>query len=449
MKLPILITLLLISTIGYAKNSPLKADTCDTLNNVVKPYVDSHMLQGQLLLAQDGEVLCQSVKGFTDHQQHQPITADSQFPIASLSKPMMATLLLKLEEKKILNLSLPIAHYLPSFRAPWANKVSLHHLLANRSGLPNHFMLPGWEQGQFQSSLPDSELLDIVAKMALSFEAGTDYQYSNLGWLLLGHVIETVTQKSLNENLQQHFFTPLNMEDSGLVYGANTTLVTGLRWGVNGHWSPQKPLNMQVFNAGAGIFSTALDISKFTAAIHQGNFINNVSSQKMFSTGTPYGWRLETLELNNGIEKQVHSYDGQLEGYSSLAVHVLEDNVTFILLTNTGMGIRHKNTLATDVLSVFYGADIPDRSKAKSLALHKGILNGEWTDTLAHLMQQPVNNMVDIALLYDLAQQLEWSGNLDKAIDLFKWLSVSLPDNVAIAEHIERLRLRSSSHTNS
>lgn len=413
--------------------------TCDKLEPALQPYIEQGIFQGNLLLAKDGKVLCLRSVGFADESNKTPISNTSRFPIASLSKPIVATLLLKLQENGTLDLQTTLDKYLPEFKAPWANQVTLHHLLTNRSGVPNHFLLPGWGTGRYQQTLPKSELLNEVARMELAFTPGTQYLYSNLGWLLLGEVVESATGKGLEENLQEHIFAPLSMQHTGLVYQTQTRLVTGLRWGKKGGWQPQNDLHMQVFNAAGGIYSTAEDLLRYLSALHQEDMLTPQSKRLMFSADSPYGWRIDTLALANKVEKQVHSYDGKLQGHSSLAYQVLEDNVSLIVLSNTGIGPVHKETLADDILRAFYSLPYPDRKDAPSLKLNRGLLDNQWASALNKIKSQAIEDPHTKVLLIDLAQQLAWSGNRLKAIDLYTWLMNNFPENHELKISLDRL----------
>lgn len=436
----LIIAALLVNPTAQAK--PLKNDmhTCNKIEPALQAYIEQGVFQGSLLLAKDGQVLCQRNVGFTDQNKRKPISNTTRFPIASLSKPIVATLILKLQEDGTIDLQKTVGEYLPEFKAPWSNQVTLHHLLTNRSGLPSHFSLSDWGTGKYQKTLPMHDLLNDIAQMELAFQPGTQQLYSNLGWLLLGEVVQRTTNKGLEKNLQEHIFSPSSMKFTGLVYKTQTTLVTGLRWGKEGGWQPQKDLHMQVFNVGGGLYSTADDLLRYINALHQGNILGPKSQQLMFSLESPYGWRIETLSLANKTQKQVHTYAGQLQGHSSIMYHIPNDNLSLIILSNTGMGIMHKLFFANDILNAFYGA-LPDSNTKDlpSLILNRSLLDNQWGNTLKRLKSKPIENPNTKKLLTDLAQQLEWSGNQLKAIDLYAWLIASFPEAHELKIRFNRL----------
>lgn len=415
-------------------------EICEDITPAWQAFAEHEMFQGTLLLAREGQVLCEWNRGTTGAGlQEQPIDQDSRFAIASLSKPIVASLLLRLQEIGVLDLQKSVAHYLPDFDAPWASQVTLHHLLANRSGLANHFALPGWGSGRYQQGMAPKALLAIIANMQLAFPPGSDYLYSNVGWLVLEAVVQKVTGKDLETNLQRHIFDPLNMGQSGLVGQSKDSVVTGLRFGANGGWRPQRNLNMQVFNGGAGIYASAFDLLRYTNALHQGQLLTAASRTQLFSVDTPYGWRSEPLELSDTVTLETHNYDGQLLGHSSLLYQIPDEGLTLILLSRTGMGFAHKKALATAILQAYYQLPFNRYQAAPSLLLQRSIVGNCWDKTFASVSQQPIENAENALLLHDLAQQLAWSGNEGKAIQLYAWLVRSFPDNQGLQQQLARL----------
>ena len=207
----------------------------------------------------------------------------------------------------------------------------------------------------------------------------------------------------------------------------------------NGGWKVEKPLHMQVFNAGAGVYATARDVLRYLDTLHRGNLLSARSKTQMFSPDSPYAWQIETLSLGSGKDKQVHSFDGQLKGYSSLVYQVLDDDLSVVLLANTGMGFEHKRAMADDILNAYYGTSATDKSDFPSLLLNSSLLDNTWTKTLSTLNSKPVEDISIAILLNDLARQLDWSGHPTKAIDLYAWLMESYPDSQGVQQRLVNL----------
>lgn len=423
----------------YAKPVMTVGQACKDITPAIAPFTDSGMFEGSLLLAKGDKVLCHLNQGLDRTPDATLDIANARFPIASLSKPVIATLALRLQELGVLQLNTTIDHYLADFNAPWANKVTLHHLLSNRSGLPGHFALPGWRTGRYKSDLPPGQILDDIANLSLAFEPGSQYLYGNLGWHLLGEIIEQATDTSLADNLRKHVFSPALMTNTGLVYKHTSPLVTGLKWSEEGSWQPQQDLNMQLFNVGAGLFTTPRDLLAYVHALHHGTLLSGESRLRMFDKDAPYGWRMQSLALSDATTRKAQTYDGQLLGHGSVLYRLPEDGVTLVILTRTNMGFAHKDALARDTLKAFYGLPYPDRNALPSLALHKGLLNHHWQEAVRQLNTLTRPSDAAAQLLSDLAQQLEWSGLTEKALDVFAFLAARFPGNQALFEKVNTL----------
>lgn len=451
-----LLLVMLICDVSSARAGRVDSHTvsrsraCDKLTSVVQPWVEHGVFQGNLLLTKQDKMICDISVGFSDAKKQHNILTDSRFAIASLSKPIVASLLLKLQEQGILDLQSSVGEYLVKLPASWKHRITLHHLLANRSGLPGHYRLPSWSTRKHQTGTSKEVLLDEIAGMSLEFPPGTDYLYTNLGWTLLVEVVESVTGKSFADNLHQHIFAPLKMRNSGtLVHDMSTllpptSLVDSLTWGKKGGWQQSKALNQQIFHGGAGIYSTSHDLARFLSAVHKTDWLSPQSKALMFSSDTPYAWYSENLSLSSEFEQQAISYNGQLQGFSSFVYHLPKEALSLVMLTNTGMGFAHKKALGDDILRAFYDLPLSKSSSSPSLTLNQSLLaddgvNEQWQSSLKSLTRDNAVDPLYVSLLHDLAQQLEWSGNHNKAIDVYAWLVRSAHDNPLVMKPFERL----------
>ncbi|MBE1300614.1 MAG: serine hydrolase [Alteromonadaceae bacterium] len=416
-----------------------EASFCKKLDEVTKPYVDHAVFYGELLIAKNNRVVCRYISKVSDYTPQNLVKKDLQYPIASLSKPIVAALVLKLQEIGVVDLDKPISFYLPGFTAPWASMVTLHHLLANTSGLPNHFTLPDWGSGRYRRQLPNQQLMELIANLTLNFTPGADYLYSNLGWLLIAKIVEEVTGKGLQDNLQTHLFQPLSMMQSGVVTSNNKELVGGFRWAQQGGWQPHKTLHTQVFQGGAGLYASASDLQSFVHAIHGEKLLSPASHAMLFSSQQPLGWRVEYHELSPDVFTTRHSYDGQLDGHSSLVYYFPEEELSLILLANNGIGFRQKQALADDVIATYHQLPVPIRSDLPSFHLQKSLITNTWHETLEKVTRKNIESLESAQLILELARQLRWSEHPEKAVDLFNWLVESFPDAKGIRAEFEEL----------
>lgn len=165
----------------------------------------------------DDEVVKIASYGYQDAVRKVPVTADSVFRVGSITKPMTAMVVLKLRDEGKLTLDAPAQRYLPELSglqkpAKDARLPTIRHLLTHTSGLPREVRTVDDTNDEGTS---EQALLKALRGLALEFEPGSRYQYSNLGFTLLGLIIARVTQTSYREAMQAHLFEPLGLTSAG------------------------------------------------------------------------------------------------------------------------------------------------------------------------------------------------------------------------------------------
>lgn len=165
-------------------------------------------------VARNGVILWEEGFGFEDPARTRPATAHSLYNIASITKPITATAVLKLVEGGAVSLDAPIDRYLGETKlthfpgdpvGPTVRQVLMH-----RSGLPDHWEV--WDMDQLATRPPFDETIRRYGFGA--WPAGTHYQYSNLGYGVLGDVIHRVSGRSYADYLRSVVFQPLKMRDA-------------------------------------------------------------------------------------------------------------------------------------------------------------------------------------------------------------------------------------------
>ncbi len=193
------------------------------------------------------------------------MTADTVFDMASLTKPMatVASAFVLIEQGK-LRLSEKVAHYWPEFGANKKNSVTVEHLLLHTSGLTADNALSDYKNGK-------TEAMKRIAAQSLEAEPGTRFRYSDVGFIVLGELIERISGKPLDEFARTHVFEPLGMRDT--MYRPTDQLKmrcapTAKR---DGHWlvgevHDPRSAAMGGVAGHAGLFSTADDLARYALA---------------------------------------------------------------------------------------------------------------------------------------------------------------------------------------
>ena len=181
----------------------------------------------------DGRLVYVGTLGTRDIETHQPVTPDTVFRIASMSKAFTALAILRLSEAGRLSLDAPVDRYIPearTWRYPTSNspKVRVRDLLGHTSGLgPDD----PWSDRQQPMSEP---AFTALLRKGLSFNAppGTKYEYSSLGYALLGRIVTRLSGERYDRYIEKLLMRPLGMGSSGYEIAdvpANR-LAVGYRW---------------------------------------------------------------------------------------------------------------------------------------------------------------------------------------------------------------------------
>lgn len=396
------------------------------IKKIVDSYVSNHAFGGGVILvAKAGGIIYEEAYGLADRSESQPVMTKNSFQIASLSKPMTAVLMLKLEEQGKLKLDSTLADYFPEFNNTVGKKITLHHLLSHTSGIPNHFVIDGWFNSDFHRKTSEQIFVNLIAKKSPVFEPGEDYLYSNLGYFLLGKIIEKATGESYSTSMQKHIFAPLNMTQSGVALGFQfySNNVKGYQWKNGGGYREQAAKNMSLFGAGAGIFTSAEDLHRFDLALYGDELLKDKSKSRMFDPQHPYSWRVGRIPITQELKVNVHTYDGKFDGYSAMITRFIDDKHSIILLSNTGISYFLKEQLTYDIAAVLYDQEVPDRKNDATLTLIKGIVSGEFNEKFNDLKSG--NNHLDFnqQSLSSLAFELLWSNIADNSLQLFSFIS--------------------------
>ena len=257
---------------------------------LVQPEADAGLLSGTLLIAQSDRILIRRHYGFANWEQRVPVSPNSRFAIASITKPMTAAIAEMLATEGRLDLDAPVRRYIPEFpRGPKGTDPTLRQLLDHKAGVPHRVTEPVDET---QRLLP-AAIVERIKTRGLLFEPGTDTLYSSAGYTALARAIELVEQKAFASVLAERIFKPAGM--TGATDETSQQLMPGrvmpYRFSVDGARlvvasAPYKDMS---FLTGAGsVYATAEDLLHLAAAMRAGTLGKTAQAQVTSTDGT---WR--------------------------------------------------------------------------------------------------------------------------------------------------------------
>ena len=199
----------------------LAQDNISRMDQIVQAYTDSKQFMGSVLVARDGTALLSKGYGSADLEWSVPNSPTTKFRLGSVTKQFTAACVLLLEERGKLKVDDPVKRYMPDAPAAW-DKITIFNLLTHTSGIPGFTEFADYASTQAIATTPD-KLVARFRDRPLEFQPGENWKYSNSGYVLLGYLIEKISQESYSQFVQENIFNPLGMKDSG--YDSNSAIV--------------------------------------------------------------------------------------------------------------------------------------------------------------------------------------------------------------------------------
>src|SRR5690606_21920509 len=206
---------------------------------------DNHLPGISFGIVADGQLVYKNSYGYTDIEKKIPVSSSSMFRIASMSKSFTCMAILKLRDEGKLQLDDPAYLYIPelkNIKYPTADAphITIRHLMTHGAGFPED---NPW--GDRQLADTDKELMEFIGKqISFSNPPGIAFEYSNLGFALLGKIITNVSGKRYQDYIKESIWQPLGMKNAEWEYGnvPADKLAHGYRW-LNNNWNEEQLLH--------------------------------------------------------------------------------------------------------------------------------------------------------------------------------------------------------------
>src|SRR5215469_1279972 len=177
-----------------------------------------------VLVGRGKDILYERNLGGADLEHGAPVTADTRFHVASVSKQFTAFAILLLAREGKLDLDADIHQYLPEL-AHYSSKVTVSELAHHTSGIRDQWELLLLSGMHIEDLITQKQIMAMgIAQKGLNFEAGTDFAYSNMGYSILAEIVARVSGVPFRQYLHEHIFAPLDM-NSTLVYDDATEMM--------------------------------------------------------------------------------------------------------------------------------------------------------------------------------------------------------------------------------
>jgi D-alanyl-D-alanine carboxypeptidase len=307
---------------------------------------------GAAAVLDDGRGMQAAGSGLADLRPARPMRPDLTFRAGSVTKPMVATVVLQLVGEGKLSLSDTVERWLPGILS-YGEQVTVRHLLTMSSGIPDYLRgqviidVHTTPTGRFRSYSP-RELVALVAARPPNFAPGTALEYSNTNYVLAGLIVEAATGASLGHELSRRVFRPLRLRNTSFpvhnltIAGRNArgySLPVDPRTGPVETGDPQDftLINPSFTWAAGNVVSDLDDLTRFLSALLRGRLLSPALLAEMktpLDTGDPevgYGLGLQVINTPCG---PVIGHNGSIPGFHTMVLATDDGHRQFAVTVN-------------------------------------------------------------------------------------------------------------------
>lgn len=319
------------------------------VTDYIEDYSKDHEFSGTILVAQGSNIIFNKAFGMADYENNIKNTTQTPFEIASITKQFTATAVMMLQERRFLSVKDPLSKYIPDY--PNGDEIKISNLLNHTSGIRDYIdLVDSIESGKHTYTL--EELIELFKNEPLEFDTGTDFDYSNSNYILLGYIIEKVSKEKYEDYIEENILKPLNLNSTGFLSDKSTIKEKAI-----GYYTIEEDDIETITDtegsliASAGeIYSTVEDLYKWEDALYSGKIINKFSLKDMLTPGLNgygYGWYIDESDKLNRI--MYHS--GNLSGYTSYVGRNVNKKYSIIILSNRDSD-SNVSDIATGILKI-------------------------------------------------------------------------------------------------
>lgn len=317
----------------------LPKDTAARIDDYIGTQMREQHIPGlSLLINHDGRTVLVKGYGMADIATAMPVHANTIFRIGSVSKQFAAAAVLLLAQDGKLTLDQRFARYFPLAPAAWQD-ITIRQLLHHTAGLQRDFqddLAPVYDPGHNYSA---DELVQLMGAIPMQSAPGSDYRYSNMGYYLIGLLIERVSGQPFADFMRARMFAPLEMYSAALLSAPAMPGLTasGYDWRDNS-WVRGDTIYPGDDGAEGGLRMSVADLGKWDLALNTDRLLTAQSRAELWTSARlnngssePYGlgWVLDSVN-----QLPVHWHNGQIGGFHAQYARAPSKGWSVIVLTN-------------------------------------------------------------------------------------------------------------------
>ncbi len=316
------------------------AEKAKELEVYIQKLAENDLFSGVALLAKDDKILFEKAYGQANKDFNAPNKIDTKFNLGSMNKMFTAVAIARLAEQGKLSFEDSLAKFIQFPNAALAPKIRLKHLLSHTSGLGSYFNEEFMKSSRALFRTVD-DYLQLAQNDSLAFEPGTNWSYSNTGFMALGAVIEKVSGQTYDDFIRENITKPTGMTgtDCYALDAVNPNLAVGYQREFTASGvSYRNNIFEHVIKGGpaGGGYSTVEDLFRFARALQSGKlvgqeYVKQLQSAKPELNSPRYGFGFGVSG-----DKRIVGHSGGFEGISSNLDIFTDSGYTAVVLSNYG-----------------------------------------------------------------------------------------------------------------
>lgn len=318
------------------------------INNYILSHIENNKFNGNLFITKGDEIIFNKSYGYANREFNILNNDSTKFLIGSITKPFTAAAILILEKQNKLNLNDKLNKYFPDF--PKADSVTIYQLLTHTSGITDYHSFPDWVENS-KKDLTPYFTIERIKEHPYIFSPGERFSYTNSGYILLGLIIEKITNKTFYEFINEEIINKLNLKNTGIIN--NTDIINNL---ANGYYSDYLEtrkadyINYYQPFASGNMYSNVYDLWEFNKAIFNNKLFSKEKTKEIFENNNGqygYGWGIRDFD---GIKAYGHW--GGMNGFIGAITYIPEDDYFICFLTNDDNTPKVK--INKDLVNILY-----------------------------------------------------------------------------------------------
>jgi D-alanyl-D-alanine carboxypeptidase len=312
-----------IQYVGWGPAGPeIAAPSLGDLRVELQMFADEDAFSGVVLASTLDGVRFHEAYGLADRTTGRAALPDTRFDLGSIGKLFAATAVLRLVQEGRLGLADPVGRYLEGF-PPEVAAVTIEQLLRHRSGLGDYLSHPEFEADPDRFT-QTADFLPLARKQSPAFEPGTAMRYSNLGFVLLGAIVEAVPGQGYHEVIHDLVFRPAEMGTAGPTGGPEAARRYHR---MPGEWMRVDDQYPEYGTPAGGSFAAAADLVHFVDALLDHRLLNERNTALLLNDFDP-------AAADRGLPAQFE-FAGGADGVNAVLLVRPAERETIVVLSNT------------------------------------------------------------------------------------------------------------------